>query len=266
MSEIITPAPHHIQPSTIEGPDKAAQEKLRGMALIKQLGHSALAFTVGQITGVPVEANDIKNNFTVTSSTTKLIAESSSKAAQGWQGKSPQEKITSPIRGSLSWANLVLGESIALAAQGAVQTQDASNTKSLLTGIGAALIVDTAFTVPKALENQEKQPPERVAEAAAEAFWLGGAMGVENKKLPLSQAPAAIGAYMLFGSSLAVAAEYDNIAEKMLENSHTVLPLLVGWGVIKKVNEKVGYKGSLDRLADKTVQKVRSIKKADPKD
>ncbi len=207
----------------------------------------------------PMSLEAANDQLNVVRTTGQLVAQSIGQEMRNWRQKSLMRRFGDPIIGMFSWANLAFGESIAIGLQGVAQATSASAASSFMVGVGTALIVEIAFTFPLALRNKVKQSVETVVEAAAEAFWLGAAMGVEDKKLPLSQAPFAIGAYMIFGTALAAAAEYNNLAQQALEHTSTIMPLLIGWAILKKLNTYFEYQTWSDHLANNTVRFARKL-------
>lgn len=214
------------------------------------------------IASVPLSAEDVNDQIEYALPAVSLVVDNVKSTFADWRQKNNRDKIFHPFRSSLAWGNLVFGEALAVGVQGAVQTAHASSMTSFSTGVASALAIEVAFTAPIAAKNKQKQPAEKVAEAAATAFWLGGAMGVENKKLPLKQAPAAIGAYMVFGTALAGIGEYNNLAEQVINNKSVILPGLILWGVSKKSSEYFGYDTASDKLANKSVALVRKLQKS----
>jgi hypothetical protein len=67
-----------------------------------------------------------------------------------------------------------------------------------------------------------------------------------------------ISSYLLFAVLLATVGNYHDIAARVI-GSPAFFIALVAFGLIKKVNELTGYKGSLERLADRTEEAAERL-------
>jgi len=177
--------------------------------------------------------------------------------AQPWS----KVKVAAPIVGSLGWANLVFGESIALIGQGLVERGNHGGTASFLTHMGIAAAIETGFAYPVAVRNDNRRAAgthpattaSDIVQAVATAFWLGGAMGVDEKKLGRRHMVLPITAYLVFAILLATVGNYHNLAATVI-GSPAFFIALVAAGLVKKVNDLTGYKGGLQRLSERTVR------------
>jgi len=191
------------------------------------------------------------------------VGRHSTRVARDWHAKPwSKEKATAPIVGSLAWANLVFGESIALMGQGLVEHGSTNGVLSFMTHMAIATAVEVGFTYPIARRNdRHRASGERglqpttgkdIIDASATAFWLGGAMGVEDKDLGRKHMAIPIASYLGFAALLATAGNYHDFASRIIE-SPAFFGVLVMAGIIKKTNEVLGYEGIFERLAVKTV-------------
>ncbi|HSX05398.1 MAG TPA: hypothetical protein VLF69_02945 [Candidatus Saccharimonadales bacterium] len=194
--------------------------------------------------------------------TARYVAGRSTSAVRTWRAQPwSKAKVAAPIVGSLGWINLVFGESIALIGQGLVERGHHSATASFLTHLGIAALIETGFTYPIAVRNDNRRaagthPPTTssdIIQAAATAFWLGGAMGVDEKKLGRRHMLVPIAAYLVFAVLLATLGNYHNLAATVI-GSPAFFIALVALGLVKKVNGLTGYQGRFERLAVRTVQ------------
>jgi hypothetical protein len=217
---------------------------------------AATVLAVMSFAGGPMNMEDARANVDGYALNAELIKEGTTTALREW--RSNPHPITRIGQRVLPWLNLGIGETIALIPQGIAQSEGASPVVSFGIGVLGALAVEAGFGVPAAMHNTEKRSAEEVAEATVTGFWLGGAMGIDNKRLPLSQAAGPITAYMLYGTALSGIAEYNNIAEQFVDNKSIVIPGLLAWGAMKKMYDFFGYKTFSDRSADKAVEIVRS--------
>lgn len=164
------------------------------------------------------------------------------------------------IRGSLKWQNLLFGETMALAPQGILQANNAPNWVSVGAMLLTSLGIEFAYSKPIADFNESHHPHEgettderlqRNLAAAGQAFWLGGAWGVEAGRLNNVEKWGSIAAYMGFAALLGAAAEHNNLAAKILGSGLFFGGLLTLAGV-RTFNAVVGHEGIIDRMAGRT--------------
>jgi len=194
--------------------------------------------------------------------TSRYIGWRTSHAVRTWHSRPwSRDKALAPVVGSLAWLNLVFGESIALVGQGLVERGNATGVASFLTHMVIAVAIEFGFTYPIAARNDRQRklanaPVSSVADvvhAAATAFWLGGAMGVDEKKLGRKHMAIPIASYMLFAVLLATVGNYHDLAARIIETPEFFIALIIA-GLVKKVNELTEYQGMFERLAARNVQ------------
>ncbi|HSX30456.1 MAG TPA: hypothetical protein VLE99_00885 [Candidatus Saccharimonadales bacterium] len=263
MSELTLPARH-----TLHRPKERARVKAHHL---RRAVHYTSWFGVYGVTalaefmhsyGTSVHLDSVAANARHYHTTARYIAARSVGAVRTWHAKPwSQAKVAGPIVGSLGWANLVFGESIALIGQGLVERANSSGVASLVTHMCLAALIEIGFTYPIAVRNDRRRAAgahtattrSDVVLAAATAFWLGGAMGVDEKKLGRRHMAVPIASYLVFAVLLATVGNYRNLAATVI-GSPAFFIALVALGLIKKVNSLAGYKGRIERLAERTVR------------
>lgn len=225
--------------------------------------HSLSAVSSLGVVGAPHSPEQVAAHLQATSDGTRIVAHRVRAEVADWHHQPGLgKKISRPVYGSMPWLNLVFGESVALFLQGIAQSKDASNLQSFTIGLVAALVVELLATIPAAWRYKETRPAASVMNAALTGFWLGGAMGANNEKLPPRQALVPIGAYMIYGALLAGLAEYDNVAEKFVDHPEIVIPILLAWGLLKKTDELFAHEGLTERIAGRTVKAAAKLRKS----
>jgi hypothetical protein len=195
------------------------------------------------------------------------------KAADGvsnWMGAGRGERMDRRMltmsgimaRRSLPWANLMAGEALALVPQGLLQNAGANTWVSLGTFLATSLGIEIAASTPIAIHNERRSDGNvetdhdrrvRKARAVGEAFWLGGAWGVERGRLNRREMHAPILGYMVFGTGLGAAAELNDLAATLIESPEFYAGLLA-LASIRTFNNATGLEGFMDRMADRTAR------------
>jgi hypothetical protein len=204
-----------------------------------------------------VDPADVRHHVEHYRTTAHYIRHRTTHAMHDWRARPwSREKALAPVVGSLAWANLVFGESIALIGQGLVERGNATPVESFLAHMVIATAIEVGFTYPIAVRNerQRTQPTHgaEVVHAAATAFWLGGAMGVDEKKLGRKHMAIPIASYLLFAVLLALFGNYHQLASRIIGTPAFFFALII-MGLVKKVNELSGYQGMFERLAVRSV-------------
>lgn len=163
--------------------------------------------------------------------------------------------------GAVPWINLLAGEGLALVPQGILQANGASNSVSFMAYLVSSFGIEWGAATLVANENERRHPPDstetpserraRIIKAVGEAFWLGGAWGVESSRLNNRQKYAPIAGYMVFGTGLGIAAEQNDLASTLIESPAFFGALLVLAGM-RTFNGVAGLEGVLDRMARRT--------------
>jgi hypothetical protein len=201
--------------------------------------------------------------------TADYVRDRSVKAVRAWNAQPwSKEKAAAPIVRSLAWLNLVFGESVALIGQGLVERSHATGAVSYLAHMAIAAAIEVGATYPIAKKNDrlraagaegfEPTTGEDVAEAMGTAFWMGGAMGVEDEKLGRKHMAAPIGSYLTFAAFLAAGGNVAKFAGRVV-GSPVFYGALVAAGLVKRVNKTMEYEdGLFETLASKTKNLVSS--------
>jgi hypothetical protein len=247
-------ADQYVLPEEISS--DAIEEDVRSSKL-RKIGARAIAFASGitsLATGDTMTIETAENVIDHVAIVPAVLKREARTAIANWRAAKPIDKLKKPIVGSLALANAALGESAAFGVQGFMQSNETMASHSLIGGIGAAALVEFVATTPIAFkkEHRGKKPMEDVIEATAAGVILGGAFGVELKKLPPSQMLAPILGYMAVGTPLAFAGEINNAAAAFVDNKF-IIPAIVAWGIQKKIYDKMGWKSVSGRMADATV-------------
>src|SRR3989344_4051223 len=85
---------------------------------LRRFGHALIASAVTHIGGIPMTEENVDVFY---GQNVRIINDGIKNTIDDWQESSIGKKVWKPIRGSLSWVNLIAGETIALAVQGGFQ-------------------------------------------------------------------------------------------------------------------------------------------------
>jgi hypothetical protein len=172
------------------------------------------------------------------------------------------------VRGSLKWVNLALGESMAAWVQAQAQGEGYPHVISWATFMAASLAIEVAFSAPSAVSNTinrrrealtetAQERGERLLDAATQGFFLGGAWGVQARKLNLKEMPIPIGAYLVYGGLLGIVTEFNHIAERLVSNPGAYAAL-GAIAAVKTFNSVSGFGGWTGRAAEWATKKVQA--------